>query len=73
LTHLHAREVGFRASECRVVSSSSPDKTYALRLKQVAVIHDVDECQGETILRIDGGHIVRVPYSLEEVLSWLGP
>ena len=34
--------------------------------------HDADECHDETILRIYGGHIVRVPYSLEEVISWLG-
>jgi hypothetical protein len=45
---------------------------YALRPNQVAVAHDSDECQDETILRIYGGHIVRVPYSLEEVLGWFG-
>jgi hypothetical protein len=58
-----------------VVSSSSPDKTvsaYALRPNQVAVIHDADECEDETILHIYGGHIVRVPFSVEEVLCWFG-
>jgi hypothetical protein len=42
---------------------------YALRPKQVAVIHDADECRDETVLRIYGGHIVRVPCSLEEVVG----
>ena len=46
---------------------------YVLRPNQVAVIHDADECHDETVLRIYGGHIVRVPCSLEEVISWLGP
>jgi hypothetical protein len=45
---------------------------YALRPNQIAVIHDADECQDETILRTYGGHIVRVPCSLEEVVGWLG-
>ncbi len=43
---------------------------YALRPNQVAVVHGADDCQDETILPIYGGHIVRVPYSLEEVLGW---
>ena len=42
---------------------------YALRPNQVVVVHDADECQDETVLRVYGGHIVRVPYSLEEVLG----
>ena len=48
-----------------MVSSSSPDKTVfgtPLRPNQVAVIHDADECHDETIFRIYGGHIVRVPF-----------
>ena len=45
---------------------------YALRPNQVAVAHDADECQDETILRIYGGHLVSVPCSLEEVLGWFG-
>jgi len=31
------------------------------------------ECQDETIIRLHGGHIVRLPCSLEEVLSWPEP
>jgi len=46
---------------------------YALRPNQVAVIHDADGRHDETVLRIYGGHFVRVPYSLEEVVDWLGP
>jgi hypothetical protein len=38
----------------------------------VGVVHDADECHDETILRIYGGHIIRVPFSLEEVLRWFG-
>jgi hypothetical protein len=30
-------------------------------------------CQDETILRTYGGHIIRVPFPLEEVIGWLGP
>jgi hypothetical protein len=50
-----------------------PGFRYALRPNQVVVVHDAAECQDETILRIYGGHIVRVPCSLEEVVGWLGP
>ena len=46
---------------------------YALRPNQIAVIHDADECHDETILRIYGGHMIRVPCSLEEVVGSLGP
>jgi hypothetical protein len=45
---------------------------YALRPSQVAVVHDADECQDESVLRIYGGHMIRVPFSLEEVLRWFG-
>ena len=45
---------------------------YALRPKQVAVVYDADECHDETVLRIYGGRMIRVPYSLEEVLCWFG-
>jgi hypothetical protein len=56
-------------------SSSSPGKTVSatpLRPNQVAVVHDADECHDETVLRIFGGHLVRLPCSLEEVLCWFG-
>ena len=46
---------------------------YALRPNRVAVVHDADERQDETILRIYGGRTLSVPRSLEEMLSWLGP
>jgi hypothetical protein len=45
---------------------------YAVRRNQVAVVHDADERKDETILRIYGGHMIRVPCSLEEVLGWFG-
>ena len=45
---------------------------YALRPNQVAVIHDADECRDETVLRIYGRNIVRVPCSLEEVVGLAG-
>jgi hypothetical protein len=64
-----------QGQRCRVVSSliiGQDGIRYALRPNQVAVVHDADECQDETILRIYGGHIVRVPCSLEEVLCWFG-
>jgi hypothetical protein len=33
-------------------------------------IHDADECRDETMIQLHGGHIVRVPCSLDEVLGW---
>jgi hypothetical protein len=36
-------------------------------------VNGADECHDETILRMHGRYIVRVPCSLEEVLGWLGP
>ena len=45
---------------------------YALRPNQIAVIHDADEYHDETVLRIYGGHMIRVPFPLEEVLRWFG-
>lgn len=45
---------------------------YAVRQNAVAVIHDADECRDETIVQLHGGHVVRVPCPLEEVLAWFG-
>ena len=36
----------------------------------VAIIHDADECHDETIIQLHGGHLVRVPCTLDEVLMW---
>jgi hypothetical protein len=43
---------------------------YAVRQQSVAVVHDADECHDETIVQLHGGHSVRVPCSLDEVLAW---
>ena len=43
---------------------------YAVRQQAVTVVHDADECHDETIVQLHGGHVVRVPCSLDEVLSW---
>ena len=43
---------------------------YAVRPRAVGVIHDADECHDETLIRPHGGHVVRVPRSLDEVLAW---
>ena len=43
---------------------------YAVRQQAITVIHDADECRDETMLQLHGGHLVRVPCSLDEVLSW---
>jgi len=43
---------------------------YAVRQQAVTVLHDADECRDETMVQVHGGHIVRVPWSLDEVLSW---
>jgi len=43
---------------------------YAVRQQAITVVHDADECRDETVLQLYGGHVVRVPCSLDEVLSW---
>jgi hypothetical protein len=43
---------------------------YAVRQQAVTIIHDADECRDETIVQLHGGHVVRVPCSLDEVLAW---
>ena len=43
---------------------------YAVRQQSLAVIHDADECHDETIVQLHGGHVVRVPAMLDEVLTW---
>ena len=43
---------------------------YAVRQQAVTVLHDADECRDETMVQLHGGHVVRVPCSLDEVLSW---
>jgi hypothetical protein len=43
---------------------------WAVRQNSVAIIHDADECRDETLSQLHGGHVVRVPCSLDEVLAW---
>jgi len=43
---------------------------YAVRPQSVGIIHDADECRDETLVQMHGGHVVRVPCSLDEVLGW---
>jgi hypothetical protein len=43
---------------------------YAVRQQSVAIIPDADECRDETIVQLHGGHVVRVPCSLDDVLAW---
>ena len=45
-------------------------RRYAVRQNAIAVIHDADECRDETIVQLHGGHVVRVPCPLDEVLAW---
>jgi hypothetical protein len=43
---------------------------YAVRQHAVSVISDHDEAQDETQIVLHGGAVVRVPASLDEVLTW---
>ena len=43
---------------------------YAVRPQSAAIIHDADKCHDETIVQLYGGHVVRVPCSLDEVVAW---
>ena len=42
---------------------------YAVR-QSIGIVHDADECRDETMIQPHGGHVVRVPCSLDEVLGW---
>lgn len=42
---------------------------YAVRQHAVAIVADADEAQDETMVHLRGGAIVRVPCSLDEVLT----
>jgi hypothetical protein len=42
---------------------------WAVRQQSVTIIHDADECRDETNLFLHGGHVVRVPCPLDEVLA----
>ena len=41
---------------------------YAVQLAGIS--HDADECRDETMIQLHGGHVVRVPCTLDEVLAW---
>jgi len=43
---------------------------WAVRQQSVAIVHDADECQDETLVQLHGGNVVRVPCPLDEVLAW---
>lgn len=43
---------------------------YAVRQQSVGIILDADECRDEAIVQLHGGHVIRVPCSLDEVLAW---
>jgi hypothetical protein len=48
---------------------------YAIRPQSVGIIHDADGCRDETMVQLHGGHVIRVPAPLDEVLdhmsAWL--
>jgi hypothetical protein len=43
---------------------------HAVRPQAVGIIQDADECHDETLIQLHGGHVVRVPATLDEVLAW---
>lgn len=43
---------------------------YAVRPQSVGIPLDADECHDETLIQLHGGHVVRVPCTLDEVLTW---
>jgi hypothetical protein len=45
---------------------------YAVRQQSIAIVHDADECRDETLVELHGGHVVRVPCTLDEVFGWFG-
>ena len=53
-----------------ILSTGIDGTRYAVRQQAVAVIRDADECHDETIVQLDGGHLVRVLCALEGVLAW---
>ena len=53
-----------------VLISGIDGTRWAVRQQSAAIIHDADECRDETLVQLHGGHVVRVPCSLDEVLGW---
>ncbi len=43
---------------------------WAVRQHAVTIVADADEAQDETMIHLHGGHVVRVPFALDEVLTW---
>jgi hypothetical protein len=43
----------------------------AVRQHSVAVTQDTDPCHDETLIALHGGAVVRVPATMDEVLTWL--
>jgi hypothetical protein len=68
------QEVGMAAQGERIAGfiliTSLDGIRYAVRPQSVGIIHDADECRDETMIQLHGGHVVRVPSSLDEVLAW---
>ena len=53
------------------LAATRPDGIrYAVRPQLIGIIHDADECRDETLVQLHGGHVVRVPCPLYEVLGW---
>jgi hypothetical protein len=65
----------FKVGEYRVVISSSPNKTVSAtpfdRISWPWFMTPMNTTD-ETVLRLYGGDLVRLPCSLEEVLGWFG-
>lgn len=52
-----------------VIITGTDGSRYAVRRLAVAIIHDAEK-KDETLIQLSGGHVVRVPYSFDEVLPW---
>jgi hypothetical protein len=65
-----AAVVGERIAGGFILITGIDGVRYAVRHHAVAVMHDADECQDETMVQLHGGHVDRVPCSLDEVLAW---
>jgi hypothetical protein len=61
---------GERIAGVFILITSLDSIRYAVRPQSVGIIHDADECRDETMIQLHGGHVVRVPCSLDEVLGW---
>ena len=69
-SEVHVAIQGERTAGGFILITGIDGVRYAVRQHTVAIIHDIDECHDETMVQLHGGHVIRVPCTLDEILTW---